>query len=62
MLLTEFCLTSENFTIKYIKLWKIFKAKHGLKSKKLKNGLSYPPRLAMTAVKIFVEILIICSP
>ena len=61
MMFTEFCLTSENFKILYIKVWKIFKAKRGLKLKKWKSGESYLPRLAMTAVKLYVEILTIYS-
>ena len=61
MLFTEFCLTSENFNIKYINVWKVFKAKHGLILKKWKSGVSYLPQLAMTAVKFYVEILTIYS-
>ena len=57
MLLRRLFLISKNFKAKYNKVWEIFKAKYGRKLQKSQNGVSYLPRLPMTAVKFSNEIL-----
>ena len=51
ILLTEFCLTSENFNMRYKKVWKINSRLNLLEIEEMEKWVSYPPRLAVTSVK-----------